>query len=227
MARTNPTEALRGLYLVTPEEAPHTLLPRVEQALQGGARILQYRDKSGDATRRLETARALKALCADHHALFLVNDDVELAAAVAADGVHLGREDTGLEEARAALGPEALIGVSCYDRLERAEDAAARGADYVAFGAVFPSSTKPGAVHAPLALIREARTRLHLPIAAIGGITPDNAAQVVHAGAHMVAVIQGVFGASAPRTAAAHIRNAFYPSHPGHSPAPAPARDAD
>ncbi|MBK1692178.1 thiamine phosphate synthase [Ectothiorhodospira mobilis] len=209
MTCAHPTKALSGLYLITPEEAPHTLLPRVEQALQGGARILQYRDKSGDAARRLETARALKALCTRHGALFLVNDDLDLAAAVAADGVHVGREDAALEEARAALGPGALIGVSCYDRLERAEDAAARGAGYVAFGAVFPSTTKPGAVHAPLALIREARTRLHLPIAAIGGITPDNAAQVIQAGAHMVAVIQGVFAAPDIRAAATRIRLAF------------------
>ncbi|MFP4079628.1 MAG: thiamine phosphate synthase [Ectothiorhodospira sp.] len=206
---TKPADALHGLYLVTPEGGPGTLVHRVEQALDGGARILQYRDKSGDASQRLETARALKALCTAHGALFLVNDDVELAATVAADGVHLGREDAGLEEARARLGPDALIGISCYDRLDQAEDAAARGADYVAFGAVFPSATKPGAVHAPLALIREARARLDLPIAAIGGITPDNAGEVIRAGAHMVAVIQGVFAAPDIRNAARTIQDCF------------------
>jgi len=166
----------------------------VRAALAGGARVIQYRDKTRDTARRERQARALAALCRAHGALFVINDDVALARAVAADGVHLGRDDATLAQARAQLGPQAAIGVSCYNELSRALQAQAQGADYVAFGSFFPSRTKPAAVPATLELLRQARALLPLPIVAIGGITPTNGATLLHAGADALAVIEGVFG---------------------------------
>jgi thiamine-phosphate pyrophosphorylase len=139
----------------------------------------------------------------------LVNDDVELAAAVEADGVHLGRDDPAIERARARLGKSALIGVSCYNQLARALDAETRGADYVAFGSFFPSPTKPGAVRASLDLLQEARARLRVPIVAIGGITPENGASLIAAGADLLAVIDGVFNRTDIRAAAARYTQLF------------------
>ncbi|SEQ41784.1 thiamine-phosphate pyrophosphorylase [Ectothiorhodospira magna] len=200
---------LHGLYVITPQDAGDTLLEQAAAALTGGARILQYRDKSRDHDRRLAQAQALCRLCRDHQALFIVNDDAALAARVEADGVHIGSDDGDIATARALVGPERIIGVSCYNRLELARRAEAAGADYVAFGALFPSGTKPGAVHAPLSLIREARQSLAVPITAIGGITQDNADRVIQAGAHMLAVIQGVFSAPDIRAAAADLSARF------------------
>ncbi|MFA7095023.1 MAG: thiamine phosphate synthase [Gammaproteobacteria bacterium] len=194
---------LHGLYAIT-NEAPDAceLSDRVARALRGGARAIQYRDKSGDAARRLQEAEALRALCRAYNVPLIVNDDVELARAVGADGVHLGKDDASIAEARTALGAGAIIGVSCYNSLERALQADAAGADYVAFGSFFPSSTKPAAVRASLELLGTARAQIRLPIVAIGGITPENGAQLVAAGADMLAVIQGVFGAPDPEAAA-------------------------
>ncbi|MCG5510625.1 thiamine phosphate synthase [Ectothiorhodospira lacustris] len=195
--------------MITPQDGGEALLRQAEAALAGGARILQYRDKSRDHDRRLAEATALRRLCRRHQALFIVNDDAALASRVAADGVHIGSDDGGIAEARALVGPERIVGVSCYNRLELACRAAAAGADYVAFGAVFPSGTKPETVHAPLSLIREARRTLALPITAIGGITEDNADAVIQAGAGMLAVVQGVFGAKDIRAAAARLSARF------------------
>ena len=202
---------LHGLYAITDSHltSGDRLLERVRAALRGGARWIQYRDKSTDAPRRLAEARALAELCHERGAGLIVNDDVELAAASGADGAHVGREDADLESARARLGAQAVIGVSCYNRLELAEDAAARGADYVAFGSVFPSPTKPEAVQADLDLLREARARLALPICAIGGIDADNAAIVAATGVDMLAVISGVFGEEDPEIAAGEIVRAM------------------
>ena len=186
---------LRGLYAITPAGLQGSkLLNDVEQALNGGCRVLQYRDKSSDRQRRLEEALALRRLCTTHQALFIVNDDPELAERVAADGVHLGRGDIGIEEARARLGGRAIIGLSCYADWQRALDARRAGADYIAFGAFYPSPTKPEAVRARLELLRRARRDLGLPTVAIGGITAENAQPLIEAGADMVAVIQGLFG---------------------------------
>lgn len=194
---------LYGLYAITNEASDACeLSDRVARALRGGARAIQYRDKSSDAARRLREAEALRALCRAYNVPLIVNDDVELARAVGADGVHLGKDDASIAEARAILGAEAIIGVSCYNSLERALQAGSAGADYVAFGSFFPSSTKPAAVRASLELLRTARTQIRLPIVAIGGITPENGAQLVAAGADMLAVIQGVFGAPDPEAAA-------------------------
>ncbi|HHC71366.1 MAG TPA: thiamine phosphate synthase [Thiotrichales bacterium] len=192
----------RGLYAITPDRAGPLLGETAERVLAGGARVLQYRDKGDDAERRLREARMLAALCHRHDALLIVNDDVELAAACGADGVHLGRDDGDPSIARARLGDGAVIGISCYDSLELAESAAAAGADYVAFGSFFPSPTKPEAVRASVELLHDARRRLALPIVAIGGITPENGPALVAAGAHMLAVISGLFGTADPTEAA-------------------------
>ncbi|MEW5972283.1 MAG: thiamine phosphate synthase [Pseudomonadota bacterium] len=197
-------EALRGLYVITDT----ALIPddrfaeRVEAALRGGARIVQYRDKRHDAELRLGLATEMVRLCRAHGALSIINDDVDLAARVGADGVHVGREDAALAHARNRLGQGAVIGVSCYNRLELALEAAAHGADYVAFGRFFPSRVKPEAVPASMDLLREARKKLSLPLCAIGGITADHAAPLVEAGADMLAVISDVFAAADVEAAA-------------------------
>ena len=189
--------SLRGLYAITSAtlcRAPAQLTRAVEAALAGGARAIQYRDKEADANARRQTARALLERCRERGALFIVNDDVELALAIGADGVHLGATDLPLREARRRLGGLATIGVSCANVLERAVAAQDEGASYVAFGRFFPSRTKPEAPPADLALVRQARARLHIPICAIGGLTPANARPVVEAGAAMIAAVEGVFG---------------------------------
>jgi thiamine-phosphate pyrophosphorylase len=182
---------LRGLYAITPESANAESLSRqVAQALEGGIAILQYRrkDKQHD-----EEAKALARMCHERAVPFVVNDDLALALQCGADGVHLGRNDGGLAAARAKLGNR-LLGASCYDSLSAARAAVAAGADYVAFGSVFPSPTKPAAPRAPLALFSEARA-LGVPLVAIGGITLQNAPQLIAAGADCLAVISDLFEA--------------------------------
>ena len=188
---------LHGLYAITDARmlATDRGMADVEAALRGGCAVLQYRDKSEEPARRLRQARILKDLCHEYNSLFIVNDDVELAAAVQADGIHLGRDDMDIERARAQLEPQSLIGISCYNSLQRALQAQAAGADYVAFGSFFPSLTKPQAVRATPELLEQARTRIRLPIVAIGGITLENAASLLHAGADMLAVITALFHA--------------------------------
>lgn len=188
---------MRGLYAITPTDLcrdPARLLHAAEAALRGGARFVQYRDKTRDAARRLSSARALRALCERHGARLIVNDDVELALAADAHGVHLGLDDLPLLEARARLGPTRLIGITCQDSIARARAASEGGADYVALGAFFPSRTKPDARHATLDLLRAVRIETSLPICVIGGITPDNGRPLVDAGADLIAAVDGVFG---------------------------------
>jgi thiamine-phosphate pyrophosphorylase len=178
---------LRGLYAITPED-----IGRVAPAIASGALCaLQYRSKSASAVRRREEARALALICRRHGVPFIINDDLELALEVGADGVHLGIEDGDLVAARARL-PGRILGASCYDRLQLAQRAVAAGADYVAFGSVFASPTKPGAARAPLALFGH---DLGVPKVAIGGITVENAPQLAAAGADAVAVISDLFDA--------------------------------
>ncbi len=184
---------LRGLYAVTPDGADGARLLRlVERALEGGTRLLQYRNKSAAPAQRLAEARALMALAARHDAKLIVNDDLALALEVKAHGLHLGREDGELAAARTSF--PGLLGASCYNSLDLARRAAAGGADYIAFGSVFASSTKPGAIRAPLPLFESARA-LGLPMVAIGGITLANAPQLVAAGADCLAVISSLFDA--------------------------------
>jgi thiamine-phosphate pyrophosphorylase len=188
---------LRGLYAITPDEADSSQLEQRVRTLFGAAArqcaALQYRNKSAGEAIRLEQARRLAALARMNGVPFIVNDDVRLAIAVGADGVHLGRDDGDLGAARAVLRGK-LLGVSCYDSVAAARSAVAAGADYVAFGSVFPSATKPGAVCAPLRLFEEAKG-LAVPLVAIGGITPQNAAEVLRAGADALAVISALFDA--------------------------------
>lgn len=193
--------AIRGLYAITPEAFAHdALVAGVEAALCGGARVIQLRSKQAGPERE-RAAFALARACARHGAVFIVNDDVALARACGA-GVHLGREDMPLARARAALGSGAVIGVSCYDDLERARAAAAGGADYVAFGSFFPSATKPHAARAQVALLHAARAAFALPLVAIGGITPENGAALLAAGADALAAVEGVFGSGDTEAAA-------------------------
>lgn len=165
----------------------------VVEALRGGARVVQYRDKSVDRAERKRQAEHLRLLCSTSRACFIVNDDVELARAVSADGLHLGRDDVTIGAARARLGADAIIGASCYNDAARAAAMVANGADYVAFGSFYPSPTKPGAVRAETGLLRQAHAQLGVPLVAIGGITPENGAALIAAGADALAVISGLF----------------------------------
>jgi len=187
---------LHGLYAITDSQllADDRLLPWVEAALAGGTRLLQYRDKSGDAARRRDEAGQLKALCVQYGADLLINDDLPLASALNV-GVHLGRDDGCLREARQQLGAQAIVGATCHASLDHAEQAIADGASYIAFGRFFQSVTKPGAPAATPALLQQARARFDTPIVAIGGITLDNASPLLAAGADLLAVIHGLFGA--------------------------------
>ncbi|MCP1675100.1 thiamine-phosphate pyrophosphorylase [Natronocella acetinitrilica] len=204
---SNVHHRLSGLYVITDGQSRslQVLIDRARAVLDGGARVLQYRDKTDDAPRRLREALALCGLCRDAGALFIVNDDSRLAAACGADGVHLGRDDGAIDQARGLLGPEALIGVSCYNSLERAEALQRAGASYLAFGAVYPSPTKPGAIQVSMDTLREARQRFKLPLVAIGGITAENAAPLAALGLDALAVISAVFSAAEPATAARRI----------------------
>ena len=200
----------RGLYAVTPDEPDTEVLThKVRKALAGGAHIVQYRNKSANARLRLEQGAELLALCRTAGVPLIVNDDLDLALAIGADGLHLGRGDTALATARTKLGEHRLLGASCYDRLELALAACSAGADYVAFGSAFPSATKPGATPAPLGLYREARVLLDSPIVAIGGITPENARTVIEAGADAVAVISALFDAPDIEAAARRFEHLF------------------
>jgi len=186
---------LRGLYAVTPDALDiEPLARKVEQALAGGAVALQYRNKLLARDKRLAQAHRLAALAQGYGVPFIVNDDVEIALAVGANGAHLGRDDADLRAARARLAGK-ILGASCYDRLELARAAVDAGADYVAFGAAFPSPTKPAAVRAPLSLFGEAKA-LGVPLAAIGGITLENAPRLLAAGADLLAVISDLFDAA-------------------------------
>lgn len=190
---------LRGLYAITPDEGQTSrLMAMVAAALAGGVRLVQYRNKRAAVVLRRTQAAELLQLCHDSGARLIVNDDLALALELGADGVHLGRDDTpggGLAAARAALGPEKILGISCYADLALADAAAAAGADYLAFGSMFASATKPGAPRAPLELLVAAKRRFGLPIAAIGGITLGNAPLAIDAGADMLAVVADLFDA--------------------------------
>lgn len=188
--------SLSGLYVITDPGLIRAdrLAPSVEQAIAGGAALVQYRDKRPTSDIRHREADLLAALCRQYNVTFIVNDDIALAADVNASGVHLGRDDPDIRAARRLLGQKAIVGISCYNDIERARKAARAGADYLAFGRFFPSRTKPAAVPADIELLRQARKEFSLPLVAIGGITPENGAQLVAAGADMLAVIHGVFG---------------------------------
>jgi thiamine-phosphate pyrophosphorylase len=199
---------ISGLYAITPDE-PDTvkLLREVRQALLGGARLLQYRNKIADAGLRLEQARALRELTNEFSVPLIINDDAMLARQVDADGVHLGGEDGDVAAAHAVLNNGKLIGVSCYNRMALAHEAVRQGADYVAFGSFFVSTVKPGAVAASPDLLRQAHREIAIPLVAIGGITAHNGAQLLEAGANALAVISAVFSAANIQDAARKFSN--------------------
>jgi thiamine-phosphate pyrophosphorylase len=194
---------ISGLYAVTPDEPDEMkLTAQVHSALAGGARLVQYRNKRADPALRHRQAKALLSLCRRHGVPLIVNDDAALALEIGADGVHLGSEDGSIAAARERLGANSVIGASCYNLLENARRAQQAGASYVAFGSFFSSSVKPGAVHAPIALLREAKQELALPVVAIGGINCANAPRLIAAGADCVAAISALFRAADIRLAA-------------------------
>ncbi|MDQ3028510.1 MAG: thiamine phosphate synthase [Actinomycetota bacterium] len=206
--------SLRGLYLITPDDTDiERLTRRVEEVLLAGASVLQYRNKLAGPAERAAQASAILPLCRARGVPLIINDDWELASAIAADGVHLGRDDAPLDVVRDALGRDAIIGVSCYGDAPLAREAVNRGADYVAFGAFFASPTKPLACRANVGLLHETRD-LRVPRVAIGGITPDNARSLVDAGADMVAVITGVFSAPDPAGAVRAYLSCFQGTRP-------------
>jgi len=203
-----------GLYAITPETADtERLLAQVEAALAGGVAAVQYRDKSGDVARRHEQASELVALCRRFKVPLIVNDDLRLADLTDADGVHLGRDDGSLREARIILGKHKFIGASCYQSLDLAQAAQAAGADYVAFGSFFPSPTKPDAARADTALLRAATRTIQIPIVAIGGITLVNAPALLDAGADSLALLSALFDAADIR-ASAHDLNLLFAAEP-------------
>jgi thiamine-phosphate pyrophosphorylase len=204
------TEFPGGVYAITPEsDDTERLLAQVEAALLGGVAAVQYRDKSGDIARRHEQASELVALCRRFGAPLIVNDDLRLADLCDADGVHLGRDDGSIREARIILGRGKFIGASCYQSLDLALAAQAAGADYVAFGSFFPSPTKPAAPRAGVDLLHAAAPVIQVPLVAIGGITPANAPQLLDAGADCLAVLSALFDAADIR-AAAHALNRLF-----------------
>jgi thiamine-phosphate pyrophosphorylase len=206
---------LKGLYAVTPDLADAAdLLRRVRLALEGGVKLLQYRNRAAAPDVRREQAGALLGLCREFGARLVVNDDLALAEEIGADGAHLGRADGDLAAARAALGAGKILGVSCYAELERARMAQRSGADYVAFGSFFASTTKPDAARAPLALLAQAKQAVGLPVAAIGGITLENAPQLVAAGADLLAVISDLFEAPDIRARAVTYTRLFAERNP-------------
>lgn len=185
------------------------MLKGIERSLEGGTTVIQYRDKSTDQAKRLKQACSLKQLCDRYNAALLINDDIQLAKQCDAAGVHLGQSDGSVSEARKILGTEAIIGVTCHDSLELAMQARSEGADYVAFGAFFPSKTKPDAKPAPIELIARVKSKVNLPIVAIGGITIDNAQQIITAGADMVAVIHALYAQDDIRKTAQNFHQLF------------------
>lgn len=203
---------ISGLYAITPDELDTAeLLRKVRQVLLGGAQVVQYRNKLADAQLRFEQAGALRALTREFGVPLIVNDDSGLAKQVDADGVHLGGTDGSVAAARALLGAAKIIGVSCYNRAPLAFEAVRQGADYVAFGAFFPSGVKPDAVKATPELLQQVRRELNVPIVAIGGITVQNGAQLLEAGADALAVISAVFAAADIQDAARQFAELKYP----------------
>ncbi len=201
---------ITGLYAITPDLADTgELQRRVTAALRGGARVIQYRNKTASPALRTVQARMLQKLCADSGVPLIINDHAALATEIGAAGLHLGGADGPLAAVRAALGPDLLLGSSCYDRIELAQAAIAAGADHIAFGSFFPSTVKPEAVRPPLDLLTRAKTRFRVPVVAIGGITLENAPQLIAAGADAIAVISAVFSAPDVEKAARAFQSLF------------------
>ncbi len=200
----------RGLYAITGQfDSAHRLIERVELAIQGGAAIIQYRDKNSTLTEQQEIARQLLTVCNRLRTPLIINDDIELAKTIGAHGVHLGQNDSKLAQAKISLPSDAIIGITCYNSIERAIEAEKQGASYVAFGRFFFSKSKPEASTASLSILAQAKQQLSLPVTAIGGINTENGSKVLEAGADLLAVIDGVFGEDQPDQAARRFVKLF------------------
>lgn len=201
----------RGLYVITDCVNFDTpgLLNKTELILAAGISALQYRDKTHDPALRLERALALQKLCVRYKTVFIINDDVALAAQINADGVHIGREDMSCGVCRTLLGKDVLIGVSCYNRLQPALSAEKNGADYVAFGSFYPTTTKITVFRADMELLKRASSQLTVPVAAIGGISPENGAGLVAAGADLLAVVSSIYSSTDPRHVVSEFNSLF------------------
>ncbi len=202
---------LKGLYAITDTEhlSSEIMLTKTEEILRAGTKLLQYRNKQADQNTRLTEAKQLVDLCKQFSVPLIINDDITLAIKINADGVHLGKSDSSIADARERLGNNAIIGCSCYNDLDRANNAVNEGADYIAFGAFFPSPTKPDAVHATPELIIKTKQEYDITVVAIGGITPENGQSLIDAGADMLAVISGLYASNPPFNTATKYVNLF------------------
>ena len=206
----NQVKNLRGLYFVTPDwDDTAQLLAVCEQALQGGAVVLQYRHKTADAAQRKTQASALLALCRRYQVPFVVNDFVELAMELDADGVHVGGTDASVAQVRAQIGPDKIVGASCYGSMELAHQAAREGASYVAFGGFYPSRVKKYEVSTQPTIVTESKAQIDLPVVVIGGMTVENSRPLVALGADMVAAISSVSGKEDAKHAAQEFAALF------------------
>jgi thiamine-phosphate pyrophosphorylase len=207
---------INGLYAITPDLADtQKLIQQVRLALEGGTRWLQYRNKNADQLLKLQQATALMPLCREFAVPLIINDSLDLALEINADGVHLGAQDCSISDAKSKLGADKIVGASCYDNLQRALNVEAEGADYVTFGSFFPSTVKPDAVRAPLKLLHEAKARLNVPVVAVGGINLQNAGALIGAGVDAVAVISALFNANDIRETAKKFTALFAGYHHG------------
>lgn len=201
---------LHGLYVITdPALCGDTIVNKVEQAILGGANIIQYRNKSADKNLQVAEATALQKLCKQYQRTFLINDDISLAIDVNADGVHLGQTDSDITTARKQLGTKKIIGITCHNDLNAAKIAEQQTANYVAFGRFYPSKTKPEAPPANTDILKQAQSQLHIPIVAIGGISVENASSLINTGADMLAVIHAVFSQQDIKQAATKLADFF------------------
>jgi thiamine-phosphate pyrophosphorylase len=201
---------MKGLYLVTPDwNDTDKLIAATEQAIEGGATLLQYRHKIASEALRLEQASALLALCRRLQVPLIINDHLDLCERIDADGIHVGGTDASVAEVRTSIGKEKIVGASCYGDLQLARDAAKAGASYVAFGGFYPSLVKKYAVTTPPSIITQALSELSIPLCVIGGMTPQNSRPLIELGAHSVAAISSVYAASDHRSAATQFASMF------------------
>jgi len=202
---------IKGLYAITPDMADlNTLIQKTQLAIEGGAFMVQYRSKIHDRDAKMQQCAAILRLCREYNIPCIVNDDVDMCRVLQADGVHLGEKDDNIAEVRRILGEDAIIGSSCYDQLNRAKQAQNEGASYVAFGAMFETFTKPHAPRATLELLREAKSQIQIPVVAIGGITMNNAHDVIETGIDAIAVINSLFEAKTIKETAETFSKMFH-----------------
>jgi len=202
---------IKGLYAITPDLADlNTLIQKTKLAIEGGAFMVQYRSKIHDRDVKMQQCAAILRICREYDIPCIVNDDVEMCRILEADGVHLGENDDNIAEVRRILGEDSIIGSSCYDQLNRAKQAQKEGASYIAFGAVFPTPTKPNAPRATLELLREAKSEIQIPIVAIGGITMNNAHDVIETGIDAIAVITSLYESNSIKETAETFSQMFH-----------------